>query len=926
MANIIGTITINQVDLIEVDGVPSAGGGTVSPIGSQAFYNDGSVGRAYLKTEAAATAWTTITNHKATHEAIGSDPLNITKVLASNAIYVDAANYPTAQSAVDYAETLAAATPTGLLTDPGVVVILGAGYYNETVTIRKNVSLMGQGPTTTLINTLVYRSTSAAANQTPYVASVTNLGIEDFKPLNETAAASGIFNANFFSGGLYVNSCAIKGGSVKNISYIQFNNCDIDGATTAFTVHNASTAEMALCLINTMVVTADNTDGGTTFTSNMYLDVCSLYNSLTEQKLAGTGNPSVSAYNSQVANITLNADVVFSASGGIILNAIGYIGTGQTVTINNLGPFTPGVPANWTTSPVNVDTALDELAARSTPTSPVSDIAYNATTWDGVTTIAPSKNAVRDKIETMDASIALKANSASPALTGTPTAPTAVAGTNTTQLATTAFVTAADNLKANLASPVLSGIPEAPTAAAATNTTQLATTAFVTTADNLKANIASPALTGTPTAPTQAANDNSTKISTTAYVDAVVSDAAYNAATWDAVIAIAPSKNAVRDQFEVNIANIALKAPLASPALTGTPTAPTAAPGTSGTQIATCGYAEAALALKANLATPTFTGFPAAPTAAPGTNSTQLATTAFAYAMVDNTAYDISWNAVTNIAPSKNAVYDKLSVMVGDDVYDATTWNGVTDIAPSENSVRDKFEQLAPGITDALVVDSIADADPTHAPSRNAVFDALALKADLASPTFTGVPTAPTAAVGTNTTQLATTAFITTAIKVITKALSADASNSSVTLAKVTNLDQATGTGTFAFQYFIRYQTAATATGIRFSVNHSGTVTSFVYNIRWVDVSAVASTAAPTQAGVISAGQVVGAMSARAKSTTGTGTTLSVDAANSDMLMVIEGMFVCTVTGDLQLYSGTEVAASAAVVKQDSILILTKAA
>ena len=40
------------------------------------------------------------------------------------------------------------------------------------------------------------------------------------------------------------------------------------------------------------------------------------------------------------------------------------------------------------------------------------------------------------------------------------------------------------------------GVPSAPTANAGTNTTQLATTAFVTTADNLKANIASPTFTG----------------------------------------------------------------------------------------------------------------------------------------------------------------------------------------------------------------------------------------------------------------------------------------------------------------------------------------------------------------------------------------------------------------------------------------------
>jgi len=44
------------------------------------------------------------------------------------------------------------------------------------------------------------------------------------------------------------------------------------------------------------------------------------------------------------------------------------------------------------------------------------------------------------------------------------------------------------------------------------------------------------------------------------------------------------------------------------------------------------------------------------------------------------------------------------------------------------------------------------------------ITNALALKAPLASPALTGVPTAPTAAPGTNTTQLATTAFVAAAI------------------------------------------------------------------------------------------------------------------------------------------------------------------
>jgi len=72
-----------------------------------------------------------------------------------------------------------------------------------------------------------------------------------------------------------------------------------------------------------------------------------------------------------------------------------------------------------------------------------------------------------------------KAPLASPNFTGIPLAPTASAGTNTTQVATTAFVTGGLNLKADLAGPTFTGVPAAPTAAVGTNTTQLATTAYV---------------------------------------------------------------------------------------------------------------------------------------------------------------------------------------------------------------------------------------------------------------------------------------------------------------------------------------------------------------------------------------------------------------------------------------------------------------
>ena len=105
---------------------------------------------------------------------------------------------------------------------------------------------------------------------------------------------------------------------------------------------------------------------------------------------------------------------------------------------------------------------------------------------------------------------------ASPSFTGTPAAPTAATTTNTTQIATTAYVK--NQAYATLASPSFTGTPAAPTATTATNTTQIATTAYVK--NQAYATLASPALSGTPTAPTPTQGTNSTQVATTAFVKA----------------------------------------------------------------------------------------------------------------------------------------------------------------------------------------------------------------------------------------------------------------------------------------------------------------------------------------------------------------------------------------------------------------------
>jgi hypothetical protein len=235
------------------------------------------------------------------------------------------------------------------------------------------------------------------------------------------------------------------------------------------------------------------------------------------------------------------------------------------------------------------------------------------------------------------------ATAASPTFTGVPAVPTATVDTNTTQAASTAFVLA----QASSANPTMDG-----TVAVGTST-RFARADHVHASDTSRAPLASPALTGTPTVPTAAVDTNTTQAASTAFV---VAQAAAAAPVMDGAATVGTSTRFARADH-VHASDTS-RAPLASPTLTGTPAAPTAAVDTNTTQVATTAFvvAQAASAApvmdgsatvgtstrfaradhvhasdtsRAPLASPTFTGTPAAPTAATTTNTTQVATTAF---------------------------------------------------------------------------------------------------------------------------------------------------------------------------------------------------------------------------------------------------------------------------------------------------------
>lgn len=58
MANILGLITVNHKQILEVDDVPSNAAGTAAPLGSLALYDNGTTSSLYLKTGTLDTQWT----------------------------------------------------------------------------------------------------------------------------------------------------------------------------------------------------------------------------------------------------------------------------------------------------------------------------------------------------------------------------------------------------------------------------------------------------------------------------------------------------------------------------------------------------------------------------------------------------------------------------------------------------------------------------------------------------------------------------------------------------------------------------------------------------------------------------------------------------------------------------------------------------
>jgi hypothetical protein len=292
--------------------------------------------------------------------------------------------------------------------------------------------------------------------------------------------------------------------------------------------------------------------------------------------------------------ITSGSDTL-TIAGGVGLTSVTSVTDTITLNLDNTTVTAGNYGSSSSVGTFTVD-AQGRLTAASNSAiaitaSQVTDLTKSSVGLGNVDNTADTAKPVSTAQQT---ALNLKANLASPALTGTPTAPTAATFTNTTQIATTAYVVG------TLAgySPVIDSLSDIG------NTT---IDLVPTNGDLLKWNgtawvnasgyalLASPALTGTPTAPTAASNTNTTQVATTAYVQGEISELLNGAgAAYDTLKELQDILVADEGTVTTLTTLVGTKAPLASPSLSGTPTAPTAAANTNTTQIATTAFVTAA--------------------------------------------------------------------------------------------------------------------------------------------------------------------------------------------------------------------------------------------------------------------------------------------------------------------------------------------
>lgn len=281
---------------------------------------------------------------------------------------------------------------------------------------------------------------------------------------------TGILTATGFNGNLVGN---VTGNATSATNSTNAANTAITNEVNSSAVHyptfvNASSGSLPQLVSNSSLrfVPLTGTLTATNFNGTLNGNATSATNVTGVVALAngGTGASTKAAAFDALSPLTTAGDIIYmSPSGSATRLGVGiantFLRTGATPSWTNINLATADVtgilPA--TAGGTGVNNAVNLTLANA-------DITLNAD-GNGSNVTLPASG--------------LLATISSPAFTGIPTAPTAPPSTNTTRLATTEFVTTADNLKANIDNPTFTGIPKTAAPLLTSDDTQIATTAFV---------------------------------------------------------------------------------------------------------------------------------------------------------------------------------------------------------------------------------------------------------------------------------------------------------------------------------------------------------------------------------------------------------------------------------------------------------------
>ena len=607
-----------------------------------------------------------------------------------------------------------------------VVVARNAASPYEVIDVRWEATTTGTvtldfsaAPSASSVRVGVYAAVAGSTINTTLASqtdvTLTSSANGDFLRYNGTAWVNDAVNLSTDTIGDYVSSLVAGTG-------ITLSNNTGEGATPTVAVTSGT--------YDAYGAAASAQSAAQTFATNLVANVATAF------EIAGDSGTS--------KTITSGSDTL-TISGGVGLTSVTSVTDTITLNLDNTAVTAGNYGSSSSVGTFTVD-AQGRLTAASNSAiaitaSQVTDLTKSSVGLGNVDNTADTAKPVSTAQQT---ALDLKAPLASPALTGTPTAPTAAAATNTTQVATTEFVRAEVAALVNSAGATLDTLGEIATALG--NDANLSTT--LTNSIGLKAPLASPALTGTPTAPTAAVATDTTQIATTAFVTAAIAAGVATVDTLDDLTDVTITSVADGDFLRwngtawindaVNLSTDTIGSYVQS-LVAGTGITLTNNSGEGSTPT---------VAVTAN----TFDAYGAAATAATNAGSalsTHEADTTNIHGIADTSILVTTTGAqtLTNKTITSPSGLVKGDVGLGNVDNTADTAKPVstaqqTALDLKANLASPTFTGTVSGITKTMVglgnVDNTAD---TAKPVSTAQQTALDLKANLASPTFTGTAT-----------------------------------------------------------------------------------------------------------------------------------------------------------------------------------------